>query len=57
MDITTYMNDVPLTKGVLVPNTYLDSLEKDSYLLQALLAEGVMQWDGYNSAKQSAEEE
>lgn len=51
------MNNTPMNQGVLVPKAYLDSIEKDSNLLQALLAEGVMEWSNYEAAKQTAEEE
>lgn len=53
----SYMERSESKSGVVVPRAYLESLEKDSILLQALLSEDVMDWDGYVNAKRIAEGE
>ena len=57
MHDTSYMERSESKSGVVVPRAYLESLEKDSILLQALLEEDVISWDGYGNAKRIAEGE
>lgn len=53
----SYMERSESKSGVVVPRSYLESLEKDSILLASLDANGVSEWSGYQQALLEAEAE
>ena len=53
----SYMERSESKSGVVVPRSYLESLEKDSILLASLDANGVSEWSGYQQALLESEAE